>query len=232
MYTAKVIEDVPTKPGCWNYQKIGIFDKDIQVGEYIRNYSHFYHTFYSFEQNCKWYALYSKDYTSTRLMSLPDCLDIGGEERNTWGFCPVDYYVPKYKIWTVKGLTQEELIKERIPEQNWSWVSKEQKYKLYEEELEDDDSVEEIKNDPFIYEPYGFVSGCIWGDDTSWKIQFLDLSEVSKGVLKRDERFGYVEQPSKLRLKESVELSEGHLILNIRKHYHLDDKGTITQTFD
>ena len=40
---------------------------------------------------------------------------------------------------------------------------------------------------------YGFVWGCVWGDDTSWKLQYLDLSKIQEGIISRDERFGYVE---------------------------------------
>ena len=40
---------------------------------------------------------------------------------------------------------------------------------------------------------FGFVWGCVWGDDSTWKIQWLDLSRVAEGVLTREERFGYVE---------------------------------------
>ncbi len=40
---------------------------------------------------------------------------------------------------------------------------------------------------------FGFVWGCQWGDDSSWKVQFLDLSRVQEGILHREERFGYVE---------------------------------------
>jgi hypothetical protein len=39
---------------------------------------------------------------------------------------------------------------------------------------------------------FGFVWGCIWGDDTSWKLQHLDLSRVCDGVIARDERYGYL----------------------------------------
>lgn len=39
---------------------------------------------------------------------------------------------------------------------------------------------------------FGFVWGCAWGDDSSWKVQHLDLSRVAEGVIARDERFGYV----------------------------------------
>ena len=56
---------------------------------------------------------------------------------------------------------------------------------------------------------FGFVWGCIWGDDTSWKIQYLDLSRVQKGEILRDERFGYVELAShpKLDPKDFIECS-------------------------
>jgi hypothetical protein len=40
---------------------------------------------------------------------------------------------------------------------------------------------------------FGFVWGCVWGDDSSWKVQYLDLSRVQQGVIRREERFGYVE---------------------------------------
>ena len=40
---------------------------------------------------------------------------------------------------------------------------------------------------------FGFVWGCHWGDDTSWKVQYLDLSRVQEGVVRREDRFGYVE---------------------------------------
>ena len=39
---------------------------------------------------------------------------------------------------------------------------------------------------------FGFVWGCIWGDDSSWKIQYLDLSKIQQGKIMRDERFGYL----------------------------------------
>lgn len=40
---------------------------------------------------------------------------------------------------------------------------------------------------------FGFVWGCVWGDDDSWKVQFLDLTEIQSGVIRREERFGYLE---------------------------------------
>jgi len=39
---------------------------------------------------------------------------------------------------------------------------------------------------------FGFVWGCLWGDDSSWKVQYLDLSEIRHGRIRREERFGYL----------------------------------------
>ncbi len=40
---------------------------------------------------------------------------------------------------------------------------------------------------------FGFVWGCVWGDDSSWKVQHLDLTGIQSGVIRRNERFGYVD---------------------------------------
>jgi len=39
---------------------------------------------------------------------------------------------------------------------------------------------------------FGFVWGYVWGDDSSWKVQHLDLSAIQDGVIRRDDRFGYL----------------------------------------
>jgi hypothetical protein len=56
------------------------------------------------------------------------------------------------------------------------------------------------------YHPFGFVAGCIWGDDSSWKVQYLDLSRAAEGVLKREERFGHLELPNAITLEQAVDL--------------------------
>lgn len=55
---------------------------------------------------------------------------------------------------------------------------------------------------------FGFVAGCIWGDDSSWKVQYLDLSEVEKGIIKREERFGYIELLEGKKLKDAIKISK------------------------
>lgn len=155
-YSAKVIESIETKPGCWNYLKIGVFLDDIKIGEYVRRYSSFYNTFCPFELNGKWYALYSADYTTTRVMTLPQCEDLCGQKPDTFGFCPVDFYVPKSE---------------------WG----------------------ECKHYPF-----GFLAGCVWGDDWSWKVRFIDLSKIEDKILTIDQRFGYHELPAGVDLKDAI----------------------------
>jgi len=159
-------EAIDNGPGFWKYLRVSIFENDgrgeRKIGEYIRNLAAFYYTFCPFQQDGQWYALYSKDYTATRVMELPSCRDIAGEEHHTHGFCPVDFYVP---------FTHERVVAAGHEGR------------------------------------FGFVAGCIWGDDSSWKIQHLDLSRICEGKLLRQEKFGYIAMPDdKRRLADSISL--------------------------
>ena len=51
---------------------------------------------------------------------------------------------------------------------------------------------------------FGFVSGCYWGDDSSWKIAYLDLSDMLNGKIKLEHKFGYIEQPPELSLQQCI----------------------------
>ena len=62
----------------------------------------------------------------------------------------------------------------------------------------------EATTETSLYAACGFVAGCVWADDSSWKIQYLDLSQARGGRLKRDERFGFIRLPAKLSLAEAV----------------------------
>ena len=55
---------------------------------------------------------------------------------------------------------------------------------------------------------FGFVSGCYWGDDTSWKIGYIDLSRLDEKIAKIDFRFGYISQPVNLTLPQCIDLSD------------------------
>ena len=159
-----VAEEIEGPPGRWDLCEVRIFlitaSEQKQIGEYTRNYPFFgVETFLPFSRGGRDYALYSGDYTCTRLMDLPSCTDIGGEEPDAAGFCPVAYCIPD--VFTTLDNSKRE---------------------------------SEI----------GFVAGCIWGDDSSWKVQCLDLSQVERGIIKRDERLGYLELPAGVPLDKAV----------------------------
>src|SRR5262249_14274298 len=97
-YSAKSLRSVENRPGTWNSIEVGVFrqaeGREEQIGSYLRNHPNFYDTFCVFRMDDCDYALYSPDYTATRLLELPSCRDVGGEERHVNGFCPVEYFVP------------------------------------------------------------------------------------------------------------------------------------------
>lgn len=240
MYKAKVLEQSEFSPGGWKGLKVGVYkvdgDREEQIGQYERNYGSLFNTFFHFHQNGKDLALYSPSYTVTRIMELPSCKDIGGEEPAQDGFCPVDYFVPTYleqedifdyqgddeKI--TKGIINnphEKYLKERIETTKWNdqKTGEEKEIRFLSRPLT-----------PVLYHPFGFIAGCIWGDDSSWKIQYLDLAEAYKGIVKRDERFGYIALPENQSLKEAVDMYD--------YGYDWEDEVAnyirlnVTQTFD
>lgn len=220
MYFAKPIENLQKTSG-WRTLRVGVFqsdgEKELQIGSYERNYGSLFDTFFPFSQNGKDLALYSSDYTATRIMELPSCLDIGGEEPNDSGFCPVDYFIPTYMEQEMihksnnTAFPPERISKTRINNPTGQ-VLKEftttHKYTNLNTGQECEDIFIYKPLTPVAYYDFGFVSGCIWADESTWKIQYLDLSEASKGVLKRDDRFGYVELPDEVRLKDAVDMYE------------------------
>lgn len=183
--------------------KLDILYNHNKIGEYERNYSILYDTFYPFFLEGKYYALYSRNYTATRIMSLPDCKDLGGEEPHSNGFCPTGYYVPYL----------DEVC-----------------YKSYQQYL--DDTEEDKVIGPMGQ--FGWVCGCVWGDDSSWKIQFLDLRGAAEGKIIRDERFGYREllggadklsSAVNIEAFDKKELEKDNLIIEITSTKRYDLKG-------
>lgn len=184
----RIVAESDRPPGQWGESKIKVFSvegsKGTLLGGYTRNYPRFaIETFLPFSRGNRDFALFSADYTCTRVMELPSCRDIGGEQPSSAGFCPVGYCVPE----------------------------------IYVSETSSRES------------DLGFVSGCVWGDDSSWKVECLDLTRVSEGILKRDSRLGYFELPEKVNLPEAIlgvkEVKEGDVTaiqLRIAGIYTLD----------
>jgi len=220
-YAAKILDTFEYSPGGWKGLKVGVYlvtsETEEQIGEYTRNYGSFYRTFYPFKKGEKDYALYSPHYTATRVMELPSCRDIGGEEPDAAGFCPVDFFVPSYVLEEHKFPDGRiEVCPRNEPD---------------EETMQDTTQSRVIS--PRLYYPFGFVAGCIWADDSSWKIQYLDLSAVDKGEIRRDARFGYVELPDRMSLKQAIDMVDyGYddaepysytALMAIRKRFDLRD---------
>src|ERR1051326_750983 len=213
-YIAKVLETIQHSPNTWETLKVGVYrledDKEELVGEYHRNYSALFNTFFPCSYDGKDYALYSPDYTVSRVMELPSCRDIGGEEPSSDGFCPVDFYVPRYidrEYIDVEG----ERHRYRVNEPKAEYLGpRTQKFYRRDEKTGDQISVEkpDYAIAPLLYYPFGFIAGCIWGDDSSWKIEFLDLSEIGSGVIKRDSRFGYIEMPDRMSLRQAINIGD------------------------
>src|SRR5262245_23743609 len=185
----------PNRPG-WDYSVVTIFDGVLEVGSYERNIGRFgAETFAPFEIDGAWYALYSRDYTCTRIMSLPDCRDLGGEEPRAHGFCPVELYVPRYKsVITID--------KNGRPSESWKFEEKGEKYGC-----DDTDSFgNSITVGAWKSLDIGFVAGCLWGDDSSWKLEVFDLSRAKEGILERSARFGHLQLADGFPLTKAVRL--------------------------
>ena len=213
-YIAKVIETIQHGPNKWETLKVGVFrsegESEEQVGEYNRNYSTLFNTFFHCTYGGKDYALYSPDYTVTRIMELPSCRDIGGEEPHSAGFCPVDFFVPRFidrEYTNAEGEKHRYRVNEPGPEH---LGSRTQKFYGLDGKTGKQISVEKPDNPigPLVYYPFGFVAGCIWGEDSSMKIRFLDLSEIENGVIKSDARFGYIEMPEGMPLNQAIQMGD------------------------
>lgn len=243
-FYARVLSDIEYRPGAWKGQRVGVFQEESgvekKVGEYERNYPSLFNTFFHFKKDGNDYALYSPDYTVTRIMELPSCKDIGGEDPSPGGFCPTDYFIPtfiqgetSFETTSAKGTLYEGTTQRTINNPMPKDLVAHTESKEFEHQTSSDLCVSTVAYRPLSelrFHEFGFVSGCIWGDDSTWKIQFLDLSQAEKGVLKRDERFGYIVLPEDMRLKDAIDMYDYGWDENEESTNYI--RINITQTFD
>jgi hypothetical protein len=179
----------PIENGRWTTAQLQVFDGETQVGTYDRTFPPYAEqTFCPFEWNGQWFALYSPEYTATRVLSLPDCRDIGGEAPAAHGFCPVEFLIPRYR-----EVTQRHRSTGRVSKGWW-----------FHEPGPDSNPDYEVTVGPWVTVPTAFVKGCVWGEDQSWKLQCIDLALASQGRIERTERFGFVELPKSASLSASL----------------------------
>jgi hypothetical protein len=163
-----------SEPHLWTKVRVEIVDGEHVVATYDRNYG-MLDTFEPFRQGDRNFALIAPDYTASSVISLESGEIIASEEPNSVGFCPVGFYVPDW--WDVHPSVRPHVLEGHPPDEPFlrpgtlSWRNE------YEWPSRGD---------------FGFVWGCVWGDDSSWKVQYLDLSDIQQGVIRREERFGYL----------------------------------------
>jgi hypothetical protein len=159
------------RPGTWDSTIVEVFRRADSGGgpekicEYERNYS-LLQTFEPFRQGGREFALISRDYTRTAVLDLASGSVIA-EEHDEPGAPTGGGFCP---------------VGFYVPD----WWDVNDGSVIPGSEYWDADYEWPTGN-------FGFVWGCIWGDDGSWKVQYLDLSRVREGVVRREERFGYVE---------------------------------------
>ena len=193
MYTIKTTKKDNGK-SYWNSTIVEIFKGEEKIGEYIRHYPSFTEqTFCPISYNGKDYALYSSDYTTISLMSLPDCKPIELKPecvKQLSSFCPTEIHVPQFYI---SHYVQNDEAKSK---------------RYYAIQYNSSEGLEDHeKNNPLYYSRMGFALGCVWGDDSSWKLNLIDLSKVEEGEVwfinnQKEQKWLYEEFSSKLSLKD------------------------------
>jgi hypothetical protein len=185
---------------------VEILEGERIVASYDRNYS-MLQTFEPFRQGDRHFALVAPNYTATSVIDLPSGEIVASEEPDPRGFCPVGFYVPDW--WDVHPAEPPHVLQGHPPEEPF----------LRPGTLNWRDEHEWPNRGDF-----GFVWGSVWGDDSSWKVQYLDLSEIQNGVVRREERYGYVKLAAntKLEPREFIRvLGPRHVEFAIVKDYDL-----------
>ncbi len=143
------------------------------------------------------YALVSRTQITTGVLDLETGQIVAEEKTSAGGFCPVEFYVP-----------------------DWREIHDKEPYATVF-------SGEDLAERPALWWPrgdFGFVAGCGWADEELWKIQYLDLSRVSEGIIARDDRFGYVELAPDISLSQAVTLAtySRRIYLAVAKEYNIE----------
>jgi hypothetical protein len=181
----------------------------LRVGEFAFNYSHSLDKIIKpFKVGDDWYCTYSTSYTKIAVAKLTERFehidsDIGGEG----GFCPVEVVIPYKVIW--RKLPEEPVV------YRWTYP-KDDEY--------DDDPDYEVE-----YASFGFYQGCKWGDDSTYKLRYLDFSKLKDRKLGVSAPFGRFELPRDGRLVDHINLDhidEGLLHLSRNEDFSERGDGT------
>ena len=218
------VEKIDNGPGHWASNRVTVHESipgDRVIGEYTRDYA-MLQTFHPFRQyqDGVWrdYALIAPDYTRTSVMDLSTGEIVADEP---WPVAADDFIGSDGTVHWRKGDEQPGAgfcpVEFYVPDwweiHDGSIISGSEFWGGREERPTGE---------------FGFVAGCHWGDDSSWKIRYVDLSGIAEGRLTVDERFGYIELPSRVRLSDAVSYLPGSDAFDIAVtcNYRHDGKQT------
>lgn len=251
VYTA--VPEVVSEPKSWEKIKVSVYRHDVdgtktKIAEYSRNYS-MLQTFEPFRQlrNGVWrdYALISDRYTRLAVLDLeegiiaateaypaatesyvnmtkkyhPESTIAIGDPVPGNGFCPATFYVPEFfDDFKLDDYTSREAMDKDIQStaEALSYVG-------------DDNTKEQFAADwcdEYLWSSsgqWGVYAGCVWGDDSSYKLRYVDLSKISEGIVTTDDRFGYVELPEgKLKDLITLDAESKRIIVSVPVRFDLD----------
>lgn len=212
-----------------NSGEVTIFHNDIEVFKYTRDYSTAFKSIFPLVRNGKLLVLVSIDYQYVSILDIEtkkiigeEPLEVDEDGDKEEGFCPVELYIPYYRnIQYISTYKNED--------KKWSHLCMVVDETCLDENIDKyiKDRVggerSEYKISDVMYGDMAFVSGCYWGDDGSWKVQGIKVSEVDKGIIERKEYFGYIELAGNLSLKESIEVDNCY---DHPKQYEITHKTT------
>jgi hypothetical protein len=251
IYTA--VPETVSEPKSWEKVRVSVYRNDAdgtktKIAEYGRNYS-MLQTFEPFRQlrDGEWhdYALISDRYTRLAVLDLetgmiaatesypaatesyvhmvkkhkPESTIAIGDPVPGSGFCPAAFYVPDFfdDFKPADYATAEEMEKD---------IKSTTAALAYSGESETELQFAEDWCDEYLWSSsgqWGVYAGCVWGDDSSYKLRFVDLSKVSEGIVTTDDRFGYVELPEgKLKDSIKVEAESKRIIVSVPVRFDLE----------
>jgi hypothetical protein len=137
----------------------------------------------------EWYCTYSDNYTRLSFGKLEQgkLEHVWSTEGGSKGFCPVEVAIPFEADYFIGKDLETEVFWEM--ENGFFW------------EMENGSEYQNLRHADF-----GFYSGCVWGDDSDYKLKMFDLRELSSGkVTIIEEPIGYHVLPPSLKLRQCID---------------------------
>lgn len=210
-----------SQPGCWDVNDVDVFLDQEKIFSFCRHYPDFAQETTGFVTvGDKDYLVYSSNYTTLSFYNLTDRKPVeltAESEKQLKGFCPVHAHVPSYKIDTHHYTSPVD--------------NKEKAFLVYYSESEFTGSANAVdcKSLPILQHDFAFVLGCVWGDDSRWWLNVLDLSEIEKGEVFYIKDFDgnkgwtYLPVPSNVTAKDCFSISyDGDDIVFDRKFLRIE----------